>query len=295
METAVVKKSESLGDRMILGTASFGRQYGVVNHGRSVDGAKIRELVEFCREHEVFGIDTAPAYGDAEAEVGEAGAAGFAIITKVTCKEALEKNKLLYQVSTSLKKLKIKNCYGLMLHDEDRLQGHEGLKIARNLAELKKTGLVGKIGISSYHPLAADKFLNEFGWDLVQIPFNVLDRRVLEGGFFEKWDRMGILVCLRSIFLQGLLLRNPSLPPASTGNLPLAECAAFRQRCLQKGLSPLEVCLLFVLQNTEKAKIVVGPVCKREMGEILNVCPQQVIPDLRLPAWHPDFDPRNWK
>jgi len=294
MKATAANKDRTLGSQIILGTASFGQVYGVVNEGNFVEAAKIRDLVDFCRKQEVFGIDTAPAYGEAERMVGEVGAGGFAIITKVTCLDALTQKTLRRRVEASLKNLKVKKCYGLMLHDDEKLQGHQGGKVSRNLAELKKMGLVERIGVSSYDPLTADRFLNEFGWDLVQIPYSVLDRRALEGGFLEKWHCMGISVCLRSIFLQGLLLRDPSRSLASTGSLPMAECAAFRQQCHNIGLSPLEACLLFVLQSAGRAKVVVGPTCKREMEEILNLRLSREIPELPLPKWKPSFDPRNW-
>ena len=45
--------------------------------------------------------------------------------------------------------------------------------------------------------------------DLVQVPINILDQRLIFSGLLEKLNKNGIEIHARSIFLQGLLLQNP--------------------------------------------------------------------------------------
>ena len=42
--------------------------------------------------------------------------------------------------------------------------------------------------------------------DVVQIPYNILDKRVIYSGWYRKLKKIGIEVHARSIFLQGLLV-----------------------------------------------------------------------------------------
>lgn len=63
-----------------------------------------------------------------------------------------------------------------------------------------------KIGFSTYTPKQIDFLLNNFDFDLVQLPFNVFDNRLIQGGQLKALKKKKIEIHARSIFLQGLLL-----------------------------------------------------------------------------------------
>ena len=51
-----------------------------------------------------------------------------------------------------------------------------------------------------------DDLLKKYNFDVVQCPFNILDRRILNSGYFDKLKKLGKETHARSIFLQGLLI-----------------------------------------------------------------------------------------
>ena len=71
---------------------------------------------------------------------------------------------------------------------------------------MKKNGVISKIGISIYSPSQLDLILPKFSIDIVQAPFNIVDRRILNSGWLEKLSKKNIETHIRSVFLQGLLL-----------------------------------------------------------------------------------------
>ena len=75
----------------------------------------------------------------------------------------------------------------------------------KNLENLKKK-YFKNIGISIYDPNCLDKFINNYDFDIVQCPFNILDKRLIRSGWYEKLKNNKIKIHVRSIFLQGLLV-----------------------------------------------------------------------------------------
>ena len=62
---------------------------------------------------------------------------------------------------------------------------------------LKKNGKVSKIGISIYDPLELNKIYSQFKFDIVQVPFNIFDRRLLYSGWLERLKNEGVEIHVR--------------------------------------------------------------------------------------------------
>ena len=77
----------------------------------------------------------------------------------------------------------------------------------------KEKGLVTKIGASVYTPEQLSKIISLFGIpDIIQVPFNILDRRF--ESLMMELKSVGTEIHVRSAFLQGLLLMSPNeVPP----------------------------------------------------------------------------------
>ena len=57
------------------------------------------------------------------------------------------------------------------------------------------------------YPLSPmDLILDNYDLDIIQTPFNLIDRNIEKLGYFSKLKKRNIEVHVRSIFLQGLLL-----------------------------------------------------------------------------------------
>lgn len=117
------------------------------------------------------------------------------------------------QIVASVARLGVSSLYRILLHRPAQLLGSQGGKIYPSLQELKEKGLVRKIGVSIYNPPDLEEISNTFYFDLIQAPFNLVDRRLQKTGWLKKLKDKGIEVHTRSAFLQGLLLMSPKIVP----------------------------------------------------------------------------------
>ena len=87
-----------------------------------------------------------------------------------------------------MRNLNRKRIYGVLIHHSEVLLGLNSKEIIRGLTELKETGLVEKIGLSIYEPDILNEAFNQFDFDIIQLPFNVFDQRlIIESGWVENY------------------------------------------------------------------------------------------------------------
>jgi aryl-alcohol dehydrogenase-like predicted oxidoreductase len=105
--------------------------------------------------------------------------------------------------------------------------------------------------------------------DIIQFPISVRDQRLLTSGYLGKIKDLGIEVHARSVFLQGLLLMHPDHLPLRMK--PLDEyLRSYRQYLAERGLTPVEAALNFVLQLPEIDVVVCGVNTLSQFAEIVN-------------------------
>lgn len=288
-------KGELQQSRLVLGTACFGMDYGVTNADGKVAKEKIRAILEKCRTKGISELDTAQAYGGAEEELGEAGVGDFSITTKAYVHPGEGAKAVTEKLARSLRYLKVKQIENLLLHNEDCLTRDDADSIVEELHRLVGKGLARKVGISSYEPRQALALCKKYGFQVVQLPANALDHRLLRGGLFNLFLENKVEVQIRSIFLQGILIGHPRNPHNVPREL-LRLTEEFRAKCRERGMSPLQGALGWVYQEFKQAKIVVGVTGTNDLQQILENLPQKTL-DLRFatPAWTQELDPRNWK
>ena len=97
----------------------------------------------------------------------------------------------------------------VLLHFPGDLLSETGRDYIDALQALKSEGLIRAAGISIYDPSELNDIWPLWKPDIVQAPFNVLDRRLLHSGWLQKLIDHGVRVHTRSAFLQGLLLMPP--------------------------------------------------------------------------------------
>ena len=105
-------------------------------------------------------------------------------------------------VMSSLERLGISRLRGLLLHRPEQLLGSQGDELYRALIVCRDQGKVGKLGISVYSPNELDALWSRYQFDLVQAPFNILDRRLVSSGWLNRLYQAGTEVHVRSVFLQ---------------------------------------------------------------------------------------------
>lgn len=200
--------------KIVLGSAQFGMDYGITNKEGQSSTESVTAIVGLAVKNNVALIDTARAYGNAEAKLGVV-LANFSgklpgICTKLPSMagvdeggvEALIRNSAV----ASLKDLGLEKLDILMFHDFDDAIRFSGLTLDV-LYELSREGLCDSIGVSVYTPEQAITAMLDMRIKHIQIPFNYLDKRWLSDDFmFSLESRPDINIHARSIFLQGLLL-----------------------------------------------------------------------------------------
>ena len=154
----------------------------------------------------------------------------------------------------------------LLVHAVSDLLGAQGEELWAALRRLKDEGAVGGIGISAYVADDPAALAQRFKPDAMQVPFSLLDQRLLRDGSLARLKDMGVEVHARSIFLQGLLfLETP--PENLRYAAPLLNNV--RGRIAAAGTTPLTAALSFVLSCPQVDVAVAGVTALKELEEIL--------------------------
>lgn len=190
--------------KIALGTAQFGMDYGISNKRGKIPKEEISEILLESHRLGVGTLDTAAAYGSSEEVIGdicEKHNLNFEIVTKV--KKGTDNPDS--AIKKSLDKLKMTSIHGLLFHSfHDAISN---TKLFNDFVRLKEVGLVNKLGISLYSESEATYILEtNMPFEIVQIPYNVFDQRFKE--VIKKMKLRGIEVHSRSTFLQGLFFLN---------------------------------------------------------------------------------------
>jgi len=277
--------------KLALGTVQFGLDYGVTNQKGQVTIDKVKSILDFAKNNGINTLDTASAYGDSERVLGRVGGNDFQIITKtISINNGI--NKVVDGFYQSLEALNKKQIEGLLIHNISDIENTQFNTLFDKLNKLKKEGLIKKIGFSTYIPSQVDFLLSNFDFDLIQLPFNVFDTRLIEGGQLQALKDKNIEIHARSVFLQGVLLDFDNLSDYfSTWKSQFDEYYAMVK---ESRLSLLEYALNFALNIKEIDKVLVGVNSERQLREIVSSVKEQS--DLNA---HPIYDedllnPSNW-
>ena len=287
-----------------LGTAQFGLDYGISNSSGQVDEPEIREIIVAAERAGVRVVDTAAAYGDAQDRLGRALAPDhpFLIVTKLPrlpeeLEAAATDEWARSAFAASLARLRTTTVYGLLVHHVGDLLGPRGPVLWNALESLRSDGAVEKIGASVYTAGDIDSLLERYPLQLVQVPLNVFDQRLLESGHFARLKAAGIEVHARSVFLQGLLLMDPDAlagPYFDPARVPLA---AFRSAAAAAGCTPLQAAVSFAISIDEVDAAVVGVTDAAQFAEIIAAATPTLARDWFRPFALDDeriLDPSRW-
>lgn len=215
--------------RLSLGTAQLGLPYGVANASGRPDEAAAAEILDRAHAAGVTLLDTAAAYGDAEARIGawleSRRPAEVAVVTKLLpladlpddAPEATVRAHVEASVLRSCVRLGRPRLDGLLLHRWRHARSHGGA-VWRALQGLRDEGRIGRLGASVASPAEALEALATPEVAFVQLPLNLLDRRWRSAGVPERrGERPDVVVQARSVYLQGLLVGAPTRWPSVQG------------------------------------------------------------------------------
>ncbi|MCX7048338.1 MAG: aldo/keto reductase [Candidatus Sumerlaeota bacterium] len=247
--------------KIALGTVQLGMQYGIANKIGKPRKENAFAILKAALDHGVTHIDTARAYGDSEAVIGEflkMDGRDARIVTKLPeLGEALTKAAVLEHFEESLRQLGRKSVYCYMVHAaSDAIRDRQGI-LKEVFGDLKARGLIEKAGLSVYEEAEIWAARERFQFDLLQAPVSVFDQRLIQSKALERLKGQGIEIHARSIFLQGLVFLTPSQYPRKLKEMApyriKLEVAAFRMN-----MTAREIALLFVAGLPFMDKVVLG-------------------------------------
>ena len=257
-----------------LGTAQFGMNYGITNTTGRPDDIAIENILCKAQRAGIELLDTANAYGVSEESLGRVllGEHSFKIVTKTLplgkCFSDSDLQRLKAGIELSFERLKRNHIYALMVHHAEELLQPNGEQIFDVLKDLKQKKCIDKIGISVYSLEILEQVIQNYSIDLIQIPANILDQRIVNSVLIQQLKQDGVEIHVRSAFLQGSLLADPSCLPKQF-NLVSNQLAHLEKISKQTGLSKMSLALGFLKQLPEIDKIIIGVQSSQQFDECL--------------------------
>ena len=287
-------------NKLALGTAQFGMDYGIGSSPGKVNISEVKKILEHAKLTNIDMLDTASAYGKSEKILGELNVDEFKVVTKTRhfnipkiTDDAL--NLLNRDFEKSLKDLKLDSMYGLLIHHADDLMKPGASKIIEFIHNLKKTNKIRKIGVSIYENKHLSFVLENFDIDLVQLPLNIFDRRLIDNGMLKLLSQKGLEVHARSIFLQGLILMGDSSRPRKFDRWD-SLWKSWSEWLNDYKISPLEASIRYAMSFSEISKVLVGIDSINQLIEIVDAA-SGVLPPIPNELYTNDsllLNPSNW-
>jgi len=288
--------------KLALGTVQFGLEYGVSSDHGQVRSEELKRILSYALSNNIKILDTAPSYGNCEEVLGKNRIFNFKIVTKTRhfnkASISSDDTKFLKKdFFNSLEKLKKESVYALLIHNAEDLLKPNSEKILKTLEELKKSKKIVKIGVSVYDLEQLESILNNFEIDIVQLPFNILDKRMIDSGMLKSLYNNGIEVHARSVFLQGLLLMSIKNRPKKFNHWNNL-WQIWHQWLNDNQITPLEASLKYAISIPEISKVLVGVQSKSELEEIVIASTSSVdLPDIPSELYTSDaklLNPSMW-
>lgn len=237
--------------KLVLGTVQFGLQYGVNSAGRPSEDA-VKGILSEAAKGGITTLDTSSAYGNSEEILG--GCITPEKEFKIVSKYPKGETSVGEMFNSSLKRLRVKQLYGYLLHHFEVYKNNP--KVWDEFVALKQLGKVQKIGFSLYIPEELEYILkNGSPFDLIQVPFNIFDKKFLP--YMKELHEKGVEIHVRSTFLQGLFFKDRNELPEKLQPMKkyLLQLDKFS---IDSGLSISEIALNHNLQNPYIDGVLIG-------------------------------------
>jgi aryl-alcohol dehydrogenase-like predicted oxidoreductase len=280
---------------IVIGTATFGTDYGVANQGRVQSETKALEILAEAQHLELFDLDTSPEYQNAEEVIGKFHTSHpkFNCYSKISRSMINSPTETLLSLQKSLKLMKIDSLQGLYFHNPNELLTKDSKDVEDLIDSILETGRVQKVGASVYE-LGEILIIHERHprITLFQVPENIADQRLRHSDQIKSLHELGIEFHVRSIFLQGLLLMK-NAPAHLAGAQPFLD--RLNEVAQIRNCSPLQLCLSYVKQLGWASKFVIGVSEASQLHDV-KIAVNYSNEDIPIDAVLPEFirDPRKW-
>ena len=156
----------------------------------------------------------------------------------------------------------------MLIHHVDDLRGKNGNILFSGLKIIKKQKKVKKIGVSIYSFDDLKWILKNYKIDIVQVPFNIFDQRLILNKWLKKLKKKKVEVHCRSVFLQGLIFKSNSVPKRL--KKIKKKIIEFHKWSKSNKISPIKAAIGFVLNYAKIDKLIIGVDNYKQLMEIIN-------------------------
>jgi aryl-alcohol dehydrogenase-like predicted oxidoreductase len=237
-------------DSLALGTVQLGTAYGIANNFGQPALEEARRIISSAYQAGIRYFDTAQAYGSSEVVLGKilTTYADVKVISKFAPDlDYLKKNMLGESFEKTIDTLGVLP-FGMMLHRYEWMKDWDN-----GLREIIQQVVVSRgvhFGVSVYSAQEAESLMDIKEVSLIQMPFNVFYKEMVEKDIFVRAKKTKKTLFLRSVFLQGLLLIKPEEIPSEM--FFAKECIEqLYSFCKKRNLEVKEFCLGYSLYKSK--------------------------------------------
>jgi aryl-alcohol dehydrogenase-like predicted oxidoreductase len=243
-------------NKIVLGTVQFGLDYGINNNSGKPSQEQVNEILIYAFDAGVRFLDSAEAYGNAHAIIGDFHKTNpnrqFNIITKLphVIDDSIESKIELYLVQLGVSQL-----HALLFHSFDTYK--ENKFFIKQLKHYKDLGKIKYIGVSIYTNDQFKEVIEDADIDIIQLPFNLFDNNYQRGDLLKLAKSKNKIIHTRSSFLQGLFF----LPLESKNKVveDLFEPLSLLHRLAeQTGVSIKDMALDYCLKQENIDSVLIG-------------------------------------
>jgi len=233
-------------DSLVLGTVQLGVEYGIANESGQPSLVEAQTIINVAYKSGIRCFDTAQAYGSSEDVLGEilASYTNVKVISKFAPNLAYMSANVLQDAMEKTVKKFSEIPFGMMLHRYEWMHNwNNGLREIIQQVVISR-GVI--FGVSVYSSSEVEALMDIKEVSLIQLPFNVFYKEMLDKDIFVRAKKASKVLFLRSVFLQGLLLMKPELLPSEM--FFVKECLQHLYNfCQEKSVSVKEFCLGYSL------------------------------------------------
>ena len=287
---------------IILGTAQLINGYGI--NKSNISDNELKKILFYAEKNHIKYIDTAYEYKNVHKRLGKQNLNAFKIITKIPKIKSIQTDdiydEIIKIIEHSLYQLNIKKIDTILIHNLEDLENINKISlIIKALSKLKKERFINKIGLSIYSPKIFENLKELSDIDVIQSPLNLIDQRLIDSGLLNRLVNEKIEINVRSIFLQGLLLKSDKdylIKNFNRWNKIWEIWFDFINNSKNE-FSPLQTCIDFIRNISGINKVVVGVNSYNDLEKILLFFEDEPIvnfPDIKSNDENLIY-PYNWK
>lgn len=253
-------------NKIALGTAQFGMDYGINNQRGKIAEKEVFDILYEASRSGIDTLDSAYAYGNSEAVIGNFIRESKKYLKIISKSPKCEIGEMDNIFESSLKQLGINAFYGYLIHSFDHYRKYP--EIWNIIEKLKSNEKIEKIGFSLYFPSELDYILeNNLNIDIIQVPYSIFDQRFAQ--YFQDLKNKNIEIHVRSVFLQGLVFKNP----VELDNYFIKikdKLINLNSLSIKQNIPMVALCLNFAALNKYIDKVVVGVDSLDNLKEIVS-------------------------